>query len=679
MAAKLPSVHNEVNEQDLDHAVHKTGNVLASGGTITPTDSQKQKSRSFSESIDALTGDAMDSMLNEIDQESARPHQVASEPKVDPVTGRPYKLFEVIDNLLNECEQEWQEAEEKENMDKMHKHCATTIQVVDENTVIEDGDIIEDGTEAHLTFLKQRTFERILKFEVVMARYTQKYHHPNQSTQWQQPPSDMSLISTSALFHLPASKDPLLHGYLRLIASEPEWTDQYTEYDFLCGFEPPKMICPQIPAVMLRLIHRYYSMPNNQYKNELKRCGIRWNDHRVIVQHENTWLWMWRREPQDSPHSLYPSNEFPSYTPNLQPKIIHGQSSLLRDELKGFTRFVHIGHKSQSLEALQVVEANCPIDPVRSVRHDYEDQRSALLFRGREYLSITKPTVPVAEVTARKEYFGIPDDQDFMMEFKGPNHEYFCMQWVSCWNDIITAEQEKEMFMLRRVDLFPDKSNEGYHRNPVPERVVTMMDGEPVQNANEDQKENQNENASNIMDQSNQMNEQKTENVDTTKPIIPINDWLSNPRPSFAGLIPNPSTPSKTATDNPIEKKKEENTKQTSTVPTLDRLAEYVEALQTTSDPAKHEESTRLIRKLLSNEQQPPIQEVIDCGIIQRLIYLIVKVFPFSIHHHHVRSKRGTISIRTRTHIPLIYNADSVQSIQNKVKTANQKQSGKVQ
>merc|ERR1719334_1397535 len=330
-----------------------------------------------------------------------------------------------------------------------------------------------------LVLLKQRTFEHILRFEGVIAtharRTTKKATESADCKPW---------ISTSALFHLPAEKDSFLHGYLRGVSAERE-----SEFD---------SICHHIPAMMVRLIHRYYSVPNNQYQSQLQRAGICWTDHRVIVQHENVILWRWNETHRDGKR---------------------GQSTLIRDDAKGFTRFVHVEHERQCLSTQQVVEANPFIDVIQAVQHYHGEARSTVFFSGMEYLNICS-----------QQQMSCGGYEQFEIEFTGPNHEYFAEQWVSCWNGIIDAEKHNETKMLLKVELFPNKKRE------------MKSDG-----------------------------------------VLGIGGKLLST----------------------IQKKM---------VPQLDRLAEYVEALQSTSDPVKHIESARLIRKLLSNETQPPIQEVIDCG-----------------------------------------------------------------
>jgi len=55
----------------------------------------------------------------------------------------------------------------------------------------------------------------------------------------------------------------------------------------------------------------------------------------------------------------------------------------------------------------------------------------------------------------------------------------------------------------------------------------------------------------------------------------------------------------------------------------LERLHEYVTRLQDNDDVEVQVENARLVRKLLSKENEPPIQQIIECGVIQRLLYLM--------------------------------------------------------
>jgi len=479
MAAQVPSnvsddANHTLSHQDFSHSLSPTGDYNAS---------------SFSESLQALTGDDVDSLLDAIDHDCNQCKTEGSGGKSMGSTIAQQSLSNeedehkkqglVIEHILDEIEM--QEISSKvvytgdSHVEKLRRDSLAMM-----NQSIE--------RKKRLVLLKQRTFEHILRFEGVIAtharRTTKKATESADCKPW---------ISTSALFHLPAEKDSLLHGYLRGVSAERE-----SEFD---------RICHHIPAMMVRLIHRYYSVPNNQYQSQLQRAGICWTDHRVIVQHENVILWRWNETHRDGKR---------------------GQSTLIRDDAKGFTRFVHVEHERQCLSTQQVVEANPFIDVIQAVQHYHGEARSTVFFSGMEYLNICS-----------QQQMSCGGYEQFEIEFTGPNHEYFAEQWVSCWNGIIDAEKHNETKMLLKVELFPNKKRE------------MKSDG-----------------------------------------VLGIGGKLLST----------------------IQKKM---------VPQLDRLAEYVEALQSTSDPVKHIESARLIRKLLSNETQPPIQEVIDCGIIQRLIYLM--------------------------------------------------------
>eukprot|EP01084_Bolivina_argentea_P148903 260234_1 len=307
-----------------------------------------------------------------------------------------------------------------------------------------DGNCNESANAFKLRLHKQQTFGNILRMERIIAQYAA--HKID---------DEDSFINDADLFYCPPEMDYLLHGFIRNI------------------------MCDMVPQVVIRLVHLYYLCGNNRYYNACEAV----REHRVIVQHPQCDLWRWIDDDwkQCNGDGL-------------------GQTTLLYDEVKGFTRLVHFDRDSSEMRCVQIIEANEAIDAA-NIRHNDALQLSAFVFGGFDFLAATAYST----------------QQRFKMQMIGPNHRYYCAQFVSCYNNIVESEVRDERLMLGAMD--DDMAHD--------------------------------------------------------------------------------------------------------TVPSIEHLHEYVHGIQSRDDVAKHIKYSRLIRRLLSTESSPPIQEIIDCGIIQRLIYLM--------------------------------------------------------